>query len=211
MIRSKLLLVRRLGQKANESEAAVKEVQKSPQYPAQEELPMLKLDSKDRIHSVLLFMTAHIFKNQEMFKRMIQASKIASSEGYNPLLMITFTNDYTAIEKDILRDMFASSFSVPKHQVIFVPFHSDSPVRDFKTDFESLHILNQIIQNAESFLEQTFDAEAELARKDFEIWILICILVNLSLVVLAIGIYAYKRNWIQIQSKLKSKSQIKRV
>jgi len=123
---------------------------------------------KDRIHSVLLFMPATIFKNDVLFERMVKSSKIAVSEGYNPLLMITFTDDLLNSEKDVLMETIMARFNVPKHQVIFVPYYGKSEKRDFFTDRESLHILDRIRNSAESFLD-SFPVEESSFNQIFDL------------------------------------------
>jgi len=107
----------------------------------------------DRVHVVMLFMPSEVFKNEILFNRMADSFRVAVSEGYNPLLMVTFANELSDQEKNALLEKIQTQFNIAKRQVFFVPFNGDSRKRDFETDREALFILDSIRASAEAFLD----------------------------------------------------------
>lgn len=118
----------------------------------------------DRIHVVLLFMSSVAFKNELLFNKMADNFRVAVSEGYNPLLMITFANDLTPSERADLLDRIESQFNIAKRQVFFVPYSGDTLQRNLTTDREALYILDSIRASAEAFLDSHPAEPSSMAR-----------------------------------------------
>eukprot|EP01114_Cavostelium_apophysatum_P020839 TRINITY_DN7096_c0_g1_i1.p1 TRINITY_DN7096_c0_g1~~TRINITY_DN7096_c0_g1_i1.p1 ORF type:complete len:571 (-),score=147.15 TRINITY_DN7096_c0_g1_i1:141-1853(-) len=149
------------------------------------EIPTTPLS--ERIHVVLLFMPSEVFKNEIMFARIAESFRVAVSEGYNPLLMVTFANELTTQERENVLQQVQDQFNIAKRQVLFVPYSGETRRRDFGVDREALFVLDTIRSSAEAFLDAHPPPAISLRS-----------IAPVLAAVLLIAIARYLRDWVDI-------------